>query len=131
MDNVLISCSEKFRERVASYDLKDAENNKWEMRLIGLNSFAHTLQVGDVDGDGDYDVLSGNNGDQGDPDNSPVVLFLNQSDNITREPQLLTTSGAYNSYLVDVENDGDLDVFCYDGHGCTFYELWINTTEKE
>ena len=99
------------------------------MHEIGKNTFSHTLQVGDVDGDGDYDVLSGNNGDQGDPENSPVILFINQGDNMNWEEQVLTKTGAYNSYLADIEGDGDLDFFRYDGHESTFYELWLNQTK--
>jgi hypothetical protein len=129
-DEVFISCSEKFRERIAWYDNDNPQEEDWEMHLIGKNSFAHTLQVDDLDKDGDYDVLSGNNGDQADPENSPVIIFLNQGDNLNWEKQLLTKTGAYNSYLGDVEGDGDLDLFRYNGHECEFYELWLNNTIK-
>ncbi|MCF8225962.1 MAG: FG-GAP-like repeat-containing protein [Bacteroidales bacterium] len=129
-DEVFISCSEKFRDRVAWYDLVDENANTWIMHVVGKNTFAHTLQVGDVDLDGDYDVLSGNNGDQGDPENSPVKLFLNQGDNLTWKEQLLTKTGAYNSYLADLEPDGDLDFFRYDGHEGSDYEVWVNLTVK-
>jgi len=130
MDEVFISCSEKFRNRVAWYDLVDAMSNNWTMHKVGENSFAHTLQVGDVDGDGDFDVLSGNNGDQGDPEDSPVILFINQGDNVTYRAQVLSTTGAYNSYLEDFEGDDDLDIFRYNGHEATSYELWINEGEE-
>lgn len=129
-DEVFISCSEAFRDRVAWYDSPDPRKVQWTMHPIGTNEYAHTLQVGDVDADGDLDVLSGNNGDQQDPRNSPVKLFLNQGDNRTWKMQLLTKTGAYNSYLVDVEDDGDLDFFRYDGHEAKTYELWLNQTRK-
>ncbi|WKN42423.1 FG-GAP-like repeat-containing protein [Tunicatimonas pelagia] len=128
-DEVFISCSEKFRDRIAWYDSPNPQEGDWTMHEIGKNAFSHTLQVGDVDGDGDYDVLSGNNGDQGDPENSPVILFINQGDNINWEEQVLTKTGAYNSYLADIEGDGDLDFFRYNGHESTFYELWLNQTK--
>ncbi|MGB3585875.1 MAG: FG-GAP-like repeat-containing protein [Tunicatimonas sp.] len=127
-DEVFISCSEKFRDRIAWYDSSNPQEGDWTMHEIGKNTFSHTLQVGDVDGDGDYDVLSGNNGDQGESENSPVILFINQGDNMNWEEQVLTKTGAYNSYLADVEGDGDLDFFRYDGHESTFYELWLNQT---
>lgn len=125
-DEVFISCSEMFRDLVAWYDNDDPHNETWTRHEIGRNEQSHTLQVGDIDLDGDLDVLSGNNGDQGDPENSPVLIFLNQGDNLTWEPMELTRTGAYNSYLADVEGDGDLDFFRYDGHECKFYELWVN-----
>jgi hypothetical protein len=130
MDEVFISCSEKFRDRIAWYDLLDPDNNKWEMHLIGKNSFAHTLQVGDFDLDGDFDVLSGNNAHQGDPENSPVILFINKGNNVDWKEQTLTLTGGYNSYIGDVEGDGDLDIFRYEGHESKFYEVWINLTIK-
>ena len=128
-DEVFISCSEKFRERVAWYDLIDIENNVWEMNEIGKNWLSHTLQVGDMDSDGDYDVISGNNAHQEDPQNSPIKLFLNQGDNKNWKEQILSKEGAYNSYIGDVEGDGDLDFFRYPGHESKFYELWINKTK--
>ena len=103
----------------------------WERQEIGNNAFAHTLQVGDMDGDGDLDVLSGNNRHQQWEDFSPVIIFFQDTDaqkNWQRwsQQQLLTMEGAYNSYLGDVEGDGDLDFFRYDGHVGKTYELWIN-----
>jgi hypothetical protein len=130
-DEVFISCSEKFRNRVAWYDLNPDCNNQWIWHEIGLNSYAHTLQVGDMDNDGDMDVLSGNNGDQGYPEASPVILFLQgegEQDWQRWQQQVLTMTGAYNSYLGDVEGDGDLDFFRYDGHEGSFYEVWENLT---
>lgn len=132
-DEVFISCSENFRTRVAWYDLDPDYTDKWIRHEIGQNAFAHTLQVGDMDGDGDLDVISGNNGDQGDPDYSPVILFLQGTGEwweIWSNPQVLTLKGAYNSYMGDVEGDGDLDFFRYDGHVGTSYELWLNNTVK-
>lgn len=126
-DEVFISCSEKFRTRIAYYDLD--QNSKWIRHEIGENAYAHTLQVGDLDNDGDLDVLSGNNGDQADPNYSPVKIFFQgegESWQIWSKQQLLILTGAYNSYLGDVEGDGDLDFFRYDGHTGTAYELWVN-----
>ena len=134
-DEVFISCSEKFRNRVAWYDLDPDCNNHWIRHEIGLNSYAHTLQVGDMDNDGDMDVLSGNNGDQGFSDASPVILFLHgegeQEWQKWQEQQILTMTGAYNSYIGDAEGDGDLDFFRYDGHAGHSYELWENLTIEE
>lgn len=130
-DEVFISCSEKFRTRVAWYDLDPDCGDQWVKHEIGTNAFAHTLQVGDMDNDGDLDVLSGNNGDQGYPEASPVILFLQgegESGGPIWQEQILTMEGAYNSYIGDVEGDGDLDFFRYAGHEGKSYELWLNKT---
>lgn len=129
-DEVFISCSEKYRTRIAWYDLASDCNHSWISHEIGENAYSHTLQVGDMDNDGDLDVLSGNNGDQYNPDHSPVILFLQGSGEGLKnwQKQVLSFSGAYNSYLGDMEGDGDLDFFLYKGHEAKSYELWINKT---
>ena len=132
-DEVFISCSEKFRIRIAWYDLDSKYNDKWTRHEIGQNAYAHTLQVGDIDMDGDLDVLSGNNRHQGDPEYSPVIIFYQGSKDgqpweIWQKQQVLTKQGAYNSLLGDADGDGDLDFFRYDGHVGTSYELWENKT---
>lgn len=131
-DEVFISCSEKFRTRVAWYDLDPVYNDKWIRHEIGQNAYSHTLQVGDMDNDGDLDVISGNNGDQGDPEYSPVIIFFQETGKQGMRwsnQQILTRKGAYNSYVYDVEGDGDLDFFRYNGHEGTSYELWLNNTK--
>ena len=131
-DEVFISCSEKFRTRVAWYDLSPECGNRWIRHEIGTNAYAHTLQVGDMDNDGDLDVISGNNGDQAYPEASPVILFLQGEGEHDwqkwQKSQVLTMEGAYNSYMGDADGDGDLDFFRYDGHDGTSYELWLNKT---
>ena len=130
VDEVFISCSELFRDRVAWYDPPQDRDGEWAKHLVGTNEYAHTLQVGDIDLDGDYDVLSGNNRHQGDPDNSPLKLFINEGDNVMWTEQVLTKEGAYNSYLGDIEGDGDLDIFRYAGHEATAYEVWVNPVKN-
>ncbi len=128
IDEVFISCSEKFRTRVAWYDY-ESSCSKWIRHEIGQNAYAHTLQVGDIDNDGDMDVLSGNNGDQGDPNYSPVIIFYQGSGEpweVWSKQQVLTKQGAYNSLLGDADGDGDLDFFRYSGHVGKTYELWEN-----
>ena len=133
-DEVFISCSEKFRTRIAWYDLDPVYNAKWTRHEIGENAYSHTLQVGDMDNDGDLDVISGNNGDQGDPEYSPVIIYFQKNQVAgTSWPskQVLTLTGAYNSYIGDVEGDGDLDFFRYNGHVGTTYELWLNNSSNK
>ncbi|MBN1480689.1 VCBS repeat-containing protein [candidate division KSB1 bacterium] len=131
VDEVFISCSELFRDRVAWYDPPQDRDGEWTKHLVGTNEYAHTLQVADIDLDGDYDVLSGNNRHQGDPDTSPLKLFLNECDNLRWTEQVLTNEGAYNSYLGDIEGDGDVDIFRYEGHEAKAYEVWINQVKNE
>ena len=68
------------------------------------------IQAGDIDGDGDWDVLAGENGDH-----------------VTWNEFVLKDDGLYNGLLHDVNNDGKLDVCGAPGHEGDPYFIWINT----
>jgi hypothetical protein len=117
-DEVFISCSEIFRTRVTWYDLDTIYTDKWIHHEIGQNAYAHKVQVGDMYNDGDLDVISGNNGDQGDPKYSPVILFVAGTGKwweIWQKQQIRTLEGVYNFIIGDIEGDSDLDFFRCDG----------------
>ncbi|MGB7346615.1 MAG: FG-GAP-like repeat-containing protein, partial [Pirellulaceae bacterium] len=72
--------------------------------------------IGDLDGDGDLDVLVSNF-------NSADQIWLNDgSGNFTAGPTLTTTGNSLVVELADVDSDGDLDAIT----GAGFEELWIN-----
>ncbi|WP_299107388.1 FG-GAP-like repeat-containing protein [uncultured Winogradskyella sp.] len=67
------------------------------------------LNFGDVNGDGYIDLLATNNNDN----NSSVSVFINNNGGLTWSEIVLNSNlplGAFKSFLIDVENDGDLDV---------------------
>jgi Ca2+-binding RTX toxin-like protein len=73
------------------------------------DTFSYRSSIGDVDGDGDKDVLiSGDNGDG--------RLYLNNGDN-TYSDSGVRFAGHFQSDngLVDIDNDGDLDVIFHNG----------------
>jgi hypothetical protein len=123
---VFISHSERAGYPVAWYDLIDVDKNTWEEHVIDTIAACHTLQVYDFDGDGDVDVLAGENQMRWDDEHDPVCLYLNQGDNMNFTKQLLTTRGIYNGLAGDIDKDGDVDFMRLPGHSHGQLEMWIN-----
>jgi len=130
-DEVLITHSERSGYPVALYHAPEAEGDPWKKDiLMDSLSSAHTLQVGDLDLDGDLDVLTGMNKGRAwnlDIRSFPVYLLLNQGDG-SWETQLIDKRGIYNGHLADFEGDGDLDIFRLESHDGKRYELLLNLT---
>jgi len=84
---------------------------------------AHTLQVFDMDLDGDLDVVTGINSARAvnlDPkiDRFGVMVMLNQGDGAWKR-KLIEIDGIYNGRVADFEGDGDYDIFRYPNHEAT------------
>ena len=67
----------------------------------------HGFEFGDVDGDGDIDVIAADYADGG-----SVALFLNDSGRLATEPawSVKTSGPTHEAVLGDIDQDGDLDL---------------------
>lgn len=126
---VFISHSERAGYPVAYYKLVNASDNQWEKHII-LEELpaAHTLQVADMDNDGDLDVLTGVNRNRAiniQVQDWPVIIMLNEgTDKWTK--MVVDMESIYNGHVGDFEGDGDLDIFRLTSHDANKYELLIN-----
>ena len=127
---ILISHSERAGYPIALYDNDDPRAEPWTEHVVysGLTA-VHTLQVGDIDQDGDDDIVAGENGGhsvEADTEDREVYLFVNQGDNLTWEPRLLKDDGLYNGLLHDLDGDGDLDLCGPAQHMGVPFQIWLN-----
>jgi pimeloyl-ACP methyl ester carboxylesterase len=126
---VFIAHSERAGYPVAYYKLVDAEQNIWKKHII-INQLpaAHTLQVADMDNDGDMDVLTGVNRNRAvniDVHEWPVIVMLNDGAGGWVK-KIIDMESIYNGHVGDFEGDGDLDIFRLTSHDANKYELLVN-----
>ena len=127
---VFISHSERAGYPVAYYKLMDANNNVWEKNII-LQELpaAHTLQVFDMDDDGDLDVVTGINKNRAIKINVmewPVIVAINEGNGVWKR-QVVDNKGIYNGQVGDFDGDGDLDIFRLISHDDKRFEVLITS----
>ncbi|MBK1878260.1 FG-GAP repeat domain-containing protein [Pelagicoccus mobilis] len=128
LDEVFISHSERSGYPIAWYDRN--EKGSWTINTV-LNelSSCHTLQVYDMDLDGDLDVVAGINKDRAwnlKLREFPVLVMLNDGSGKKWEKNVITEGGIYNGRVADFEGDGDFDLFRLNGHEAKSIEVLVN-----
>ena len=91
------------------------------------SDFGHSASAGDIDGDGDIDILVGNFGNLGLSRSGPYFLKNDGAGGFAPTSGGLdgtTLSGLTSSLLVDVDGDGDLD-FVAGNHGVAGSAGWV------
>lgn len=100
--------------------------SNWTRHTIeaGIEHVTHALQLGDMDGDGDLDVVTAEMHQGVDPDE--VRVYVNGGGGMSFAKQVIGTAGSHSLRLCDIGSDGDLDVFGANWDQSTRVEVWIN-----
>ncbi|MEL7159438.1 MAG: VCBS repeat-containing protein, partial [Bacteroidota bacterium] len=119
---IFISHSERGGYPLAYYS-RNADGSYTEHIIVDSLPAAHTLQVFDMDLDGDLDIVTGVNFARAvnlDPKVTeyPVMVMLNEGNGQWKR-KLIDNEGIYNGRVADFEGDGDYDIFRYPNHEAT------------
>ncbi|MBN1999711.1 Ig-like domain-containing protein [candidate division KSB1 bacterium] len=76
-----------------------------------LNTTATTATIGDIDNDGDQDILAAISVDNNDTDPAIVIYRNNGAGHFTKEIDPDLTANTHGILLGDYDNDGDKDIF--------------------
>ncbi len=108
----------------------DATSSEWQEHPIALDveTVHHFIGAADLDLDGDIDVVTAEMQQGVDPDE--VMVFRNQGDDVSWNKEVLATTGSHSMRLVDVDQDGDIDLFGANHQGQQV-DLWLNETRVE
>ncbi|HET9061796.1 MAG TPA: VCBS repeat-containing protein [Candidatus Binatia bacterium] len=87
---------------------------------------AHSLQVADMDNDGDFDVVTA---EMHTSEERRVLVYLHTPSGWSR--QVLATTGSHNLAVADLDGDGDFDIVGKNyGGDVRGVEAWINGTRS-
>jgi len=103
----VFSASEHAGHAVSWYSASDPVNGPWTEHVIGYIDYCHTLQVGDVDRDGDIDVVGGSMPAAA---TDEVVLFENTGSGASWTRHTVDSKSTYIAKMADMGADGDLDI---------------------
>ena len=82
----------------------------WRPNKLRYVVHGHTCEIGDVDGDGNLDVLIGEMGEPGAGDEARTFIWYSDGKGRFRETVASQGQGIHEGKLADLDGDGDLDV---------------------
>lgn len=129
--NVLSSSSENVSD-IVWWEAKGSDpTGEWSKHVIVEEvEKAHTLQAGDMDNDGDLDVVIGQMSTSEDKE---LAIYFNETGDATvwKKHSVDSGIGIHNGVIGDIDGDGDLDIFGANYTGNPPLYLWRNLSTKK
>jgi hypothetical protein len=130
--DIVLSPSELAGEtyRIAWFEApSDPKMANWSEHIVtdGVEAVHHFIDVADMDNDGDQDVVTAEMHQGDNPDE--VKIYLNSGSGQSWAKQIIATTGSHSMRAVDVDGDGDIDLFGANWKGSQV-DLWENVTCK-
>ena len=103
----------------------DTKSENWAEHIVEDNVEAvhHFVGAADMNNDGELDIAAAEMHQGSDPDE--VKVYINSGNGQSWTKQVLATTGSHSMRLVDVDNDGDIDLYGANWEGQQI-ELWEN-----
>lgn len=107
--DVIVAPSEDGELDLAWYETDDPRSGVWTKHIVasGVDRH-HTLQIGDMDLDGQLDIVSGKMNIAEDP--TEIIIYRNEGDALRWTKFVVDTGGTHNAQVGDMGADGDLDI---------------------
>ena len=113
---------------------RNIREGEWRRHIIATQRSLNSMQVADIDGDGRIDIVVAEHTDQktdGAMDNLTTV-YLNRNSGRTWVP-ILVERGSHSSHLgaqlVDLDNDGVMEIVSFAWHQYKNVNLWKKTAQ--
>jgi len=105
----------------------------WEEHQVGYMNYCHTLEIADMDHDGDKDIVAGELIIWNSPNPEgyhPVIVFINKGNSFEWEKQVIAEKACYGGTTGDIDDDGDIDIVAPRNWNRGPLYLWRNRTDE-